>query len=150
MGDALETIGVMEFGRRMFGGAAVIGPLIGRMRDRSQNIALIEITPVMIAQIEPITRRKTRASARPADDKHRGLLLFHPDAGISLALAFLAVFARIIVYLQLAFVLADDCRRQIEGRLLEVVIGHRPLAGAQLLGLVPVVDHILQTLFADV
>src|SRR5262245_64381387 len=52
MRDALETIGVMEFGRGMFGGAAVIGPLIGRMRDRSQNIALIEITPVMIAQIE--------------------------------------------------------------------------------------------------
>src|SRR5262245_57679537 len=149
MRDTLEMIGVMQFSRRIFKRAAVIGPLIGGMIDRCQNVALIEITPVMIAQIETITRRKTSASARTADDDQWGLLLFHSDAGQSLALAFLAILARIIVNLQLAFVLPDDSRRQIEGRLLEVEIGQRVLAWAHLLALVPFIDHILFTLIAD-
>src|SRR5215510_9754251 len=99
------------------------------MRQRCKRIALIEISTVMVSQIETVTGRKSRACARPVDDYLRGLLFFNSQADQSFALAFIAILAGIIVNLELALVLARDGRGQIQRRLLEVEISQRVFAG---------------------
>src|SRR5262245_40010089 len=61
MWNALELIRVIKGFRRGFQRTVVIRSLNRRMADRSQNVALIEIAPVMVPEIEAIAGSESRA-----------------------------------------------------------------------------------------